>query len=126
MPEEIDTTEDEQESYGEIGTPITPGGSVSFPWGMAALALFIFDPAERILPLLVPGIGLIMGYWQKIYAPKTDPVLSFFLSKIAAIVTLGLLPDNLSIVIFAFIKKRAASKEKSPAMRLPKPAEQTA
>lgn len=126
MPDEEkdEANENEQEEPGEASANL-PTQTVSFPLGMAFVALF-FDLLERLVPLLIPGIGLIMGYWQKIYAPNTDPVLGFFFSKIAALITMGLLPDNLSIVIFAFIKKRSAAKQKSPAIKLPEPAEQTA
>lgn len=124
MPEVIDKTEDEQEEP-EKDTAVVPKKTVSFPLGMAFIAL-CFDILERIPPitLLAPGFGLIMGFWQKIYAPKTDPVLGFFLSKIAAIVTMGLLPDNLSIVIYAFTKKRAEAKSKT--IKIPEPSEQPA
>jgi len=124
MPEEvIETIEEEEESYGEIGTPIEPGGSVSFPLLMFFAAI-LFDIIEFFIPLLMPLFGMIMGFWQKMYAPKTDPLMSFFLSKIADVITLGILPSSVSIVIFAFIKKRATSK--SPAIKLPKPSTQTA
>jgi len=124
MPEEeIETTEEGEEPYGEVGAPITPGGSVSFPW-FIFFAAILFDIIEFFIPLLLPLFGLIMGFWQKMYVPKTDPLMSFFLSKIADVITLGILPSSVSIVIFAYIKKRAAAK--SPAIKLPKPSAQAA
>ncbi len=123
MPEELETTEEEQEPYGEIGTPITPGGSVSFP-GLILCVAIIFDIIEFFIPILLPVFGFIMGLWQKSYAPKTDPVLGFLVSKIIDVCFLGILPSSVSIVIFAYIKKRAAAK--APTIKLPKPSVQPA
>jgi len=122
MPQEVEPIEEEQEEESPTGAT-APKTSVSFPMMMFFVAI-LFDIIEFFIPLLLPLFGLIMGFWQKMYVPKTDPLMSFFLSKIADVITLGILPSSVSIVIFAYIKKRAAAK--SPAIKLPKPSAQAA
>jgi len=78
-----------------------------FPWLMFCVAI-VFD-----LIGLIPFVnffsetiaGLTLGLWQKSYAPKTDPLLTFFIAKIIDTISLGILPSNIGIVIFAYIKK---------------------
>jgi hypothetical protein len=50
--------------------------------------------------------GLILGWWQKSYAPKTDPLLTFIIAKIIDATFLGLLPSNIGVVIYAYLKKK--------------------
>jgi len=91
----------------EGATP--PPEPVSFPWMMTVLAA-IFD-----LIGLIPIInffsellaGFILGLWQKGYAPKTDPVMTFLVAKIIDIASLGILPSNIAIVVYAYLKKKA-------------------
>lgn len=94
--------------------------SPSLPWGMLCLAIF-FDLIGLIplLNLLTEIIaGLIIGMWQRSYSPKTDPILSFVIAKIIDIACFGLFPSNIGVVIFAYAKKKAASKNKPTANNL--------
>lgn len=92
--------------------PVAQPEPASFPWGMLALAA-IFD-----LIGLVPFLnfftealaGLIFGLWQKFYNPKLDPILTFIVAKIIDAISLGILPSNIGIVVYAYIKKKAASQ----------------
>lgn len=88
----------------------TPSEPVSFPWMMLVLAA-VFDligiiPIVNLLTELLAGF--IIGLWQASYAPKTDPLTTFFLAKILDICTLGFLPSNIAIIVYAYIKKKAA------------------
>jgi len=88
--------------------------TVSFPWGMFFLAL-IFDligliPIVNFISEAVAG--LLFGLWQRAYSPKTDPILTFILAKIADVITAGILPSNIAVVIYAYLKKKASSKLK--------------
>ncbi len=91
---------------------VTPPEPVSFPWGMFCLAA-LFD-AVGWIPILnlvtEPLAGLIFGWWQKGYAPKTDPILTFIIAKIIDAVSLGILPSNIGIVVYAYIEKKTAAK----------------
>lgn len=85
--------------------------SASFPWLMLIIAAF-FDllgaiPFINFFSELVAG--LILGLWQKNYAPITDPFLTFFITKIADIFSLGLLPSNIAVVVYAYLQKKAAA-----------------
>jgi len=88
---------------------------VSLPWGMIAFAI-VSDlvgliPIINIFSELVAGF--VIGLWQRSYAPKTDPLISFFLAKALDIFTLGILPSNIAVVIYAYVKKKAQyAKEK--------------
>ncbi|MBU2264911.1 hypothetical protein KJ784_01850, partial [Patescibacteria group bacterium] len=64
--------------------PIAPSGPASFPWGMLCLAaLFDLIGMIPVINLFTETLaGLIFGWWQKGYAPKTDPVLTFIVAKI--------------------------------------------
>lgn len=53
--------------------------------------------------------GLIFGFWQKKYVPQTDPLITFLIAKIIDTVSLGILPSNIGIVFYAYIKKKAAA-----------------
>ncbi|HCX27817.1 MAG TPA: hypothetical protein DHI91_01615 [Candidatus Portnoybacteria bacterium] len=89
--------------------------SVSFPWLMLCVAI-IFD-----LIGLIPIVnfitetlaGLIFGLWQKSYSPQTDPIITFFVAKIIDTISAGILPSNIGIVVYAYMKKKAVNiKEK--------------
>ena len=102
--------DDETRQAAGLPPPIEP--EVSFPWGMFCLA-GLFD-----LIGLIPFInffsealaGLIFGFWQKRYAPKTDPILTFIIAKIMDAVSVGILPSNIGVVVYAYIKKKAEEK----------------
>lgn len=88
---------------------VAPPESVSFPWMMIILAAF-FDligliPIINLFSELIAGLTL--GLWQKGYAPKTDPVMSFFVAKVIDIASLGILPSNIAVVVYAYVKKKA-------------------
>jgi len=92
--------------------PIAPPEPASFPFGMFALAA-LFDligiiPIINIISELLAG--LIIGLWQKSYSPKTDPIISFIVAKIIDAVSLGILPSNIGVVVYAYIKKNAAAQ----------------
>jgi hypothetical protein len=88
---------------------------ISFPWLMFFLAA-VFD-----LIGLIPYVnffsealaGLIFGFWQKIYSPKTDPVITFILAKIADAISFGILPSNIAIVLYAYWRKKTLEKIKT-------------
>jgi len=87
---------------------------VPFPTGMLCLAI-LFDVLGAIPGLnLITEIlaGLIMGFWQKTYAPSTDPILNFIVTRIIDVCFVGLLPSNIAIVIRCYIKKKAEEKKK--------------
>ncbi|MFH1385460.1 MAG: hypothetical protein ABIG65_00205 [Patescibacteria group bacterium] len=92
--------------------PIAPSEPASFPWGMLCLAtLFDLIGMIPVINLFTETLaGLIFGWWQKGYAPKTDPVLTFIVAKIMDVVSLGILPSNIGIVVYAYIKKKTAAK----------------
>lgn len=81
----------------------------SFPWGMFFIAV-IFDLVGMI-PLInfltETAAGLIFGLWQKFYVPQLDPVLTFFVAKIIDAMFLGLLPSNIGVVVYSYIKKKS-------------------
>lgn len=84
-----------------------------FPFGMLIIAGF-FDligliPFLNILTDLLAAF--IFWFWQKSYIPSFDPLLNIFANKVIDVCTLGIFPSNIGIVIVAYIKKRAASKE---------------
>ncbi len=85
---------------------------VTFPWLMFFVASF-FD-LIGLIPLIniftETLAGLIIGFWQKHYSPKTDPVLSFFLGKIGDAISFGILPSNIAIVIYAYWRKKTLAK----------------
>jgi len=103
MPEEQEEQDEQLEEQTQGEEPET----ASFPLLMFCVAI-IFD-----LIGLIPFVnffsetiaGLTMGLWQKIYAPKTDALLTFFIAKIIDAITLGIAPSNVGIVVFAYIKK---------------------
>ncbi len=109
MPEENPNNE---ETTGEENSPGEEEEKTSFPTGMLCLAI-VFDLVGMI-PLLnlatEPLAGLIFGFWQTQYSPKTDPVITWIVSKIIDLFFLGFFPSNMSVVIFAYLKKKTAQK----------------
>lgn len=106
MPEENNS--DNQTTDRQVAPP----QPVSLPWGMLSLAV-LFDligliPIINIFTEILAG--LIFGLWQKSYNPKTDPIITFFVAKIIDAISLGILPSNIGIVVYAYIKKKAAAK----------------
>lgn len=101
--------ENNLEDIDEIEQASGSSAGVSIPWLMLVIAA-LFD-----LVGLIPFInffselvaGFILGLWQKGYAPKTDPFLTFFMAKVADIFMIGLLPSNIAVVIYAYIKKKS-------------------
>ncbi|HRY52962.1 MAG TPA: hypothetical protein P5089_03960 [Candidatus Portnoybacteria bacterium] len=91
--------------------------STPFPSGMLCLAI-LFD-LIGLVPILnfftETLAGLIFGMWQSSYNPKLDPVLSFFIAKIIDVASLGILPSNTGIVVYSYLKKKAASAAQTPA-----------
>ncbi len=113
MPENSDKKETSEKKTTE--RPIAPPEPASFPWGMLILAI-LFD-LIGLVPLLNFFTeflaGLIFGLWQKFYNPKLDPVLTFIVAKIIDAMSLGILPSNIGIVVYAYMKKKALNvKEK--------------
>ena len=96
--------------------PTPPSQPASFPWGMLCLAaLFDLIGVIPILNLATETLaGLIFGFWQKNYVPKLDPILTFIVAKIIDVVSLGILPSNIGIVVYAYIKKKAAAAAQTP------------
>ena len=89
----------------------------SFPYGMLFLAI-IFDliGVIPIINFITESLaGLIFGIWQKEYAPQTDPVLTFIIAKTIDAISAGILPSNIGIVVYAYIKKKAAASIQTPA-----------
>ena len=119
MPEENIKTEQAEETEAQRQTAAP---SVSFPW-LAFVAAALFD-LIGLIPIVnffsESFAGLAFGFWQKLYAPKTNPVITFLIAKIADAICLGLLPSNIAVVVYAYIKKRAASlaKNKMPAAEI--------
>ena len=117
MPElEENQIDSENENSGEGGSE-----EISFPWMMFALAA-LFDLAG-LVPILniVTEIaaGFIFGLWQKGYSPKTDPFLTFMMAKMVDFASLGILPSNIGIVVYAYMRKKAASAVQSNVIKLP-------
>ena len=94
----------------------TETGKVPIPWLMLCVA-GLFDligmiPIVNIFSEIIAG--LIFGWWQKQYVPKTDPLITFIVAKIIDFITVGFLPSNIAIVVYAYIKKKAAAKLATP------------
>jgi len=118
MAEKKITTEapsGEPEEQAEDAASQTPP-NVSFPWGMFCLAALadLIGLIPFVNLLSEPIAGFIFGFWQKSYAPKTDPVMTFILAKIADIILAGFLPSNIGVVIYAWTKKKATAKLPGP------------
>lgn len=109
-PEPSEEQDEENQQYAPSAK------TASFPWGMFCLAA-LFDLVGMI-PIVNFATetlaGLIIGRWQKSFAPKLDPVLTFIVAKIIDIAFLGLLPSNIGIIIYAYIKKKALDTAQTP------------
>ena len=95
---------------------VSPPEPASFPWGMFCLAA-LFDAVGWIPVINIfteTLAGLIIGSWQRSYAPKTDPLMTFLIAKIIDVAFFGLLPSNIGIVIYAYIKKKATAAAQTP------------
>lgn len=109
MPENKNRSDSDKETTER---PIAQPEPALFPWGMLCLAA-LFD-LIGVIPFvnIVTEIfaGLIIGFWQKVYAPKTDPILSFIVAKIIDIASFGILPSNIGVVVYAYVKKKIAAR----------------
>jgi hypothetical protein len=106
MPKENNQTIEETETTG------TPAKPRSFPWLMLCVAVF-FDligliPIINIITEVLAS--LILGLWQWIYAPKTNPAITLLVAKMIDAMSLGFLPSNIAIVLYAYLKQKAAAK----------------
>lgn len=95
--------------------PVAPAEPAAFPWGIFFVAV-IFDiigmiPVINFFTELLAG--LILGMWQKSYVQKLDPLLTFFVAKIIDAMFLGLLPSNIGIVVYSYLKKKSLSLSKT-------------
>ncbi len=92
--------------------PVAAPEPAVFPWEMFCVAV-LFD-LIGLIPILnffsEILAGLIIGLWQRFYNPKTDPIITFFVAKIIDAISLGFLPSNIGVVVYAFIKKKAAER----------------
>ena len=118
-----DTNNQSNSDKKTTARPVAPPEPVSFPWIMFCLAI-LFDavgflcvflaalvPFLAILPFLWEALaGLIFGMWQWFYNPKTDPIITFIVAKIIDAISLGILPSNIGIVVYAYIRKKVAAK----------------
>ncbi len=98
--------------------PITPQSKASFPVLMLGVAI-LFD-LVGLIPLLnfftEALSGLVMGFWQKLYmneASLAEIVLTFISAKSIKAASLGWLPTNIGVVVFAYARKKAMSKLKA-------------
>lgn len=111
MAEDYQQQFEEDRAQQARNEPIAPTMPASFPWAMLCLAI-LFDLVGMIpiLNLITETLaGLIFGWWQKGYAPKTDPALTFIVAKIIDVISLGILPSNIGLVIYAYLKKKASA-----------------
>lgn len=124
MPKEV-----EQQPEQEQTSASQPQESVAFPW-LAFCAAVFFDIIGMIpiINFFSESIAkLSFGMWQKVYAPKTNPLMTAILSLIADGIFLGFLPSNIAVVIYAYLKKKAAAlKPKTSPAGLKKLTQQTA
>jgi hypothetical protein len=89
--------------------------TVTFPWLMFSLA-FLFD-----LVSLIPIVNiateifaaLVLWLWKKSYNSKTNPLIDIVAAKIIDYICLDILPSNMFTVVYAYIKKKAASAASS-------------
>lgn len=114
MPATNDLNQQSSDDDSEMTAELPSEEPVSFPWMMAALAGgFDLVGLVPILNFFTESVaGLTFGLWQKTYAPKTNPLITFFIAKIIDAGTLGIAPSNIGIVVFAFMKKKADQKLK--------------
>ena len=101
------------ENGNQTEIPVAQPKEASFPWAMLCVAaLFDLIGLIPIINLLSEILaGLIICLWQKFYNPKIDPMiflLTFLVAKIIDAISLGILPSNIGVVIYAYTKKKAA------------------
>lgn len=91
------------------GSKVEP---VSFPWLILCVAV-IFDligfiPIVNIFSEILAG--LIFWLWKKTYDSKTNPLIDIVAVKIVDLIFMGALPSNTATVVYAYSKKKTASK----------------
>lgn len=109
---------DEQSTDKQLSISITSEPAY-FPWGIFFVAL-IFDiigivPIINLFTELLAS--LIIWFWQKMYVPQVDPLLSLFVNKIIDFFSLGLFPSNIGMVLVAYIKKKTHSLAQTPIVK---------
>jgi len=85
---------------------------VTFPWLMFCVAV-LFDlvsliPIVNIFTEILAG--LILWLWKKTYNSKTNPLIDIVAAKIVDYIFLDILPSNIFTVVYAYTKKKTASK----------------
>jgi hypothetical protein len=116
MPEES-PNQQPPEKQPEQQQPKEQTEPISFPWLIFCVAA-IFD-----LLGLVPLVNLFsetiaslfFGFWQKQYEPELDPFTNIIVAKIIDVLSLGILPSNMGIVVFAYFKKKSLQLSKTTA-----------
>jgi hypothetical protein len=101
-----------QDRQRQAATDESKPEPVLFPWLMFSLAL-LFD-----LVSLIPIVNiateifaaLVLWLWKKSYNSKTNPLIDIVAAKIIDYICLDILPSNMFTVVYAYIKKKAASK----------------
>ncbi len=112
IQDEIEPTEEDESEEPEEGGVSAPPPTVPFPWLIMSVAI-CFDLVGMIpvVNFFTEAIAaMTFGFWQKSYSPKTNPLITFIVAKIADAIFLGFLPSNISIVVYAYLKKKTASK----------------
>lgn len=109
--QETSIQQDEQQNPSRL---TVAENAVSFPAGMFFLAASFdvlgFIPIVNIACIVTePIAGFIFYYWQKNYAPNTNPIKSLVINKAIDLITIGVSPSNSILVIRAYSKKKAAS-----------------
>lgn len=109
--QETNIQEDEQQNPNQSAAS---KNDISFPVGMFFLAASFdvlgFIPIVNIVCVVTePIAGFIFYYWQKNYAPNTNPVKSLIINKAIDLLTIGISPSNSIVVLRAYSKKKAAN-----------------
>lgn len=109
--QEAGILQDEQQNPSRL---TAAENAVSFPVGMffmaASFDVLGFIPIVNIACVVTePIAGFIFYYWQKNYAPNTNPIKSLIINKAIDLITIGVSPSNSILVIRAYSKKKAAS-----------------
>jgi hypothetical protein len=111
MQEQLEAQEIAQQAVRAKSKP----EPVTFPWLMLGVAI-IFDlisliPIVNIFSEILAG--LILWLWKHSYDSKTNPLIDIVAAKIVDYICLDILPSNIFTVVYAYIKKKAASKAKT-------------
>ncbi|OIO48525.1 MAG: hypothetical protein AUJ32_00265 [Parcubacteria group bacterium CG1_02_40_82] len=85
---------------------------ITFPWLMLCVAA-LFDlisliPIVNIFSEILAG--LILWLWKQSYNSKTNPLIDIVAAKIVDYIFLDILPSNIFTVVYAYTKKKTASK----------------